>query len=398
MANVGIVGIGHTKFGNSSEYDLSDVLAYAATDALEDAGFLARRKEIDQVIVGNMASGLFCHQSAVASALVSRMDMEPVPAELVENGPASGASAIKLGYMAVASGMADIVLVVGGEVMRKVTGWVGTDYVATMLHTDAEYNMGLTLPAFGGMFTRMYMERYGLTERDLALLAVKNHANGAKNKYAHIQAPCTIEAIADGPDASVVNTYVAEPLRMYSTCPVSDGAAALLLVNMDSPKAKDFTKKPIRIAGIASATDTHCVHNRKDPLMLNAVRIAAEKAYKMASLKPSDISFAELHDAFSILEFAISEEVGFFDRGASFLAVRKGETNIDGRLPINTSGGLKSKGHPVGGTGVSQAVELVRQLRGEAEKGRQVANPKYGMSVNFGGFGNNVVALICAKE
>ncbi|MDT4761655.1 thiolase C-terminal domain-containing protein [Sphaerochaeta sp. PS] len=398
MANVGIVGIGHTKFGNSSEYDLSDVLSYAATDALIDAGFLARRKEVDQVIVGNMASGLFCHQSAVASAVVSRMDMEPVPAELVENGPASGASAIKIGYMAVASGMADIVLVVAGEIMRKVSGWVGTDYVATMLHTDAEYNMGLTLPAFGGMFTRMYMERYGLTERDLALLAVKNHANGAKNKYAHIQAPCTIEAIADGPDASVVNTYVAEPLRMYSTCPVSDGAAALLLVNMDSPKVKDFPKKPIRIAGIASATDTHCVHNRKDPLMLNAVRIAAEKAFAMAKLKPSDISFAELHDAFSILELAISEEVGFFERGKSYLAVRKGETNLDGRLPINTSGGLKSKGHPVGGTGVSQAVELVRQLRGEAEKGRQVANPKYGMSVNFGGFGNNVVALICAKD
>ncbi len=155
MANVGIVGIGHTRFGNSSEYDLSDVLSYAATDALEDAHFLSRRKEVDQVIVGNMASGLFCHQSAVASALISRMDMEPVPAELVENGPASGASAIKIGYMAIASGMADIVLVVGGEVMRKVSGWVGTDYVATMLHTEAEYNMGLTLPAFGGMFTRI---------------------------------------------------------------------------------------------------------------------------------------------------------------------------------------------------------------------------------------------------
>ena len=398
MANVGIVGIGHTRFGNSSEYDLSDVLAYAATDALEDANFLARRKEVDQVIVGNMASGLFCHQSAVASALISRMDMEPVPAELVENGPASGASAIKIGYMAIASGMADIVLVVGGEIMRKVSGWVGTDYVATMLQTEAEYNMGLTLPAFGGMFTRMYMERYGLTERDLALLAVKNHANGAKNKYAHIQAPCSIEAISDGPEASVVNTYVAEPLRMYSTCPVSDGAAALLLVNMDSPKAKDFPKKPIRIAGIASATDTHCVHNRKDPLLLDAVRIAAEKAYAMAKLTPKDISFAELHDAFSILELAISEEVGFFERGKSFLAVREGQTNIDGRMPINTSGGLKSKGHPVGATGVSQAVELVRQLRGEAENGRQVSNPHYGMSVNFGGFGNNVVALICAKE
>jgi len=392
------VGIGHTIFGNSSEYDLSDVLAYAATDALQDAGYLEKRKEIDQVVVGNMASGLFCHQSAVASSVISRMDMEPVPAELVENGPASGASAVKIGYMAVASGLADVVLVVAGEVMRKVTGWLATDYVATMLHTEAEYNMGLTLPAFGGMFTRMYMEKYGLTERDLALLAVKNHDNGAKNKYAHIQLPCTIEAIADGPEADVVNTYVAEPLRMYSTCPVSDGAAALLLVNMDSPRAQEFKKKPVRIAGVASATDTHCVHNRKDPLKLEAVRIAAEKAYKMAGLSPKDISFAELHDAFSILELAISEEVGFFERGKSFLAVRNGETEINGRLPINTSGGLKSKGHPVGGTGVSQVVELVRQLRGEAEEGRQVKEPKYGMSVNFGGFGNNIVSVICARD
>ena len=395
--NVGIVGIGHTRFGNSSEYDLADVMAYAATDALQDAEFLERRREIDQVIVGNMASGLFCHQSAVASSLVSRMDMEPVPAELVENGPASGASAIKIGYMAVASGMADIVLVAGGEVMRKVSGWTATENVATMLHTEAEYNMGLTLPAFGGMFTRLYMEKYGLAERDLALLAVKNHKNGAKNIYAHIQLPCTIEAIADGPEAAVVNNYIAEPLRMYSTCPVSDGGAALLLVNMDSPKAKYFKKKPVRIAGIGSATDTHCVHNRKDPLRLEAVRLAAEKAYRMAGVGPADISFAELHDAFSILELAISEEVGFFERGTSYLAVRKGETDIDGRLPINSSGGLKAKGHPVGATGVSQVVELVRQLRGEAEEGRQVKDPRYGMSVNFGGFGNNVVALICAK-
>ena len=398
MARVGIVGIGHTRFGNSSEYDLADVLAYAATDALKDAGFLARRKEVDQVFVANMAAGLFCHQTAVASSMVSRMDMEPVPAELIENGPASGASAIKVGYMAVASGMADVVLVVGGEIMRKVTGWNATDIVATMLHTEAEYNMGLTLPGFGGMFTRMYMEKYGLTERDLALIAVKDHENGAKNKYAHVQIPCTIEAIADGPEADVVNNYIAEPLRMYSTCPVTDGAAAVLLVNMDAPIAKEFPKKPIRIAGVASATDTHCVHNRKDPLKLEAVRIAGEKAYQMAGMGPKDISFAELHDAFVILELAISEEIGLFERGKSFLAVRQGETKIDGRMPINPSGGLKSKGHPVGGTGVSQVVELVRQLRGEAEAGRQVKDPKVGMSVNFGGFGNNVVAVICAKE
>jgi acetyl-CoA C-acetyltransferase len=395
---IGIVGIGHCRFGNSSDYDLVDVIAYSANDALEDAGGLALRKEVDQVFVGNMAAGMFNHQTAVASALISRMDMEPCPAELIENGPASGASAIRMGYMAIASGMADVVLVAAGEIMRTVSGWEATNIVATMAHTEAEYNMGLTLPGFAGMFTRLYMQKYGLTERDLALVAVKDHANAALNKYAHVQIPVTIEAIADGPEANVVNNYVAEPLRMYSTCPITDGSAAVILVNMDSPKAKLFKKKPIRIAGIASATDTHCVHNRKDPLVLDAVRLSAEKAYKMAGIGPADISVAELHDAFVIFELLNSEEVGFFERGKSFLGVRNHETEIGGRIPINTSGGLKAKGHPVGATGVSQVVELVRQLRGEAEEGRQVKDPKYGMAVNFGGFGNNVVTTILAKD
>ncbi|MDA8426386.1 MAG: acetyl-CoA acetyltransferase [Treponema sp.] len=395
---VGIVGIGHCRFGNSSDYDLVDVIAYSANAAFKDAGGLALRKEVDQVIVGNMASGLFNRETAVASALVSRMDMEPCPAELVENGPASGASAIKMGYMAIASGMADVVLVAAGEVMRAVTGWEATDIVATMAHKEAEYNMGLTLPGFAGMVTRLYMEKYGLTERDLALVAVKDHANGAKNIYSHVQLPVTIDAIADGPSAGVVNNYVAEPLRMYSTCPVTDGSAALILVNMDSPKAKLFKKKPVRIAGIGSATDTHVVHNREDPLVLKAVKISSDRAYKMAGIGPKDISFAELHDAFVIFELMNSEEVGFFERGTSFLAVRNHETDIGGRLPINPSGGLKAKGHPVGGTGVSQVFELVRQLRGEAEEGRQVKDPKYGMAVNFGGFGNNVITTILAKD
>ena len=395
---IGIVGIGHCRFGNSSDYDLVDVIAYAAADAFLDAGGLSLRHQVDQVLVANMAAGMFNHQSAVASSLVSRMDLEPCPAELVENGPASGASAVRLGYMAIASGMAEVVLVAAGELMRTVTGWEATDIVATMAHPEAEYNMGLTLPGFAGMFTRLYMKKYGLTERDLALVAVKDHANGAKNTYAHVQIPVTIEAIADGENADVVNNYVAEPLRMYSTCPVTDGSAAVILVNMDSPKARLFKKKPIRIAGLGAATDTHCVHNRKDPLVLDAVRLSAERAYRMAGLAPKDISFAELHDAFVIFELLISEEVGFFERGKSFLAVREHQTDIDGRLPINTSGGLKAKGHPVGATGVSQIVELVRQLRGEAEEGRQVRDPKYGMAVNFGGFGNNVVTTILAKD
>jgi acetyl-CoA C-acetyltransferase len=398
-ARVGVVGIGHTAFGNLSDYTLTEIMAYASTDALADAGILEdRRKLVDQVIVGNMASGLFNHQSGVASALVSTMDMEPVPAELVENGPASGASAIKVGYMAIASGMADVVLVTAGELMRKVTGWLATDYVATLLHPSAEYDVGLTLPAYGGMLARLYMERYGATERDLALIAVKDHANGVKNPFAHVKGTCTIDAIHDNENAHVVNNYVAEPLRIYSMCPVSDGAASLVLANLDSPRIKQFRKPPVLISGIASATDTHCVHHRADPLSLNAVRLSAEKAYKMAGLRPSDISFAELHDAFVILELCISEEVGFFERGKSYVAMRDGVTALGGRLPINTSGGLKAKGHPVGATGVSQVFELVKQLRGECVKeGRQVPNARHGLAVNFGGFGNNVVTTICSK-
>jgi acetyl-CoA C-acetyltransferase len=397
-ARVGIVGIGQIKFGNLSEYDLVDIMAYTATDALIDAGILENRRIIDQIFVANMLGGMINHQTGIASALVSRLDLEPTAAELVENGPASGASAVKLGYMAIASGIANVVMVVGGETMRKVTGWEATDCVATLGHPEAEYDMGLTFQALGGMFARLYMERYGVTERDLALVAVKDHENGSKNKYAHIDGTCTIEAIHDSPNAHVVNNYVAEPLRLFSVCPVSDGAAVLILVNMDSPIVEKFKKKPIRIAGIGSATDTHCMHNRKDPVEMGAVKLSAERAYAMAGVKPEDISFAELHDPFVILELAISEEVGLFPRGKAVEALRRGETGIDGRLPINTSGGLKAKGHPVGATGVSQVVELVRQLRGKAEKGRQVKDPRYGMSVNFGGLANNVITIICAKD
>lgn len=399
MRQVYFVGIGHTGFGNLSEYELVDIMGFAGASALEDAGILDKRDLVEQVFVANMASAHLNRQTAVASALVSALCLEPAMAEVVENGPASGLSAIKVGYMAIASGMVDCALVVGGEIMRGVTGWEATDVVASMLHPRAEYDYGLTLPSFGGMFTRLYMEKYGLTERELAMVAVKDHRNGALNPFAHVKVPCTLEAIADSVDINSVSPYVAEPLRIYNMCPVSDGAAAVLLCAADSAKMKHFTrKKPIRLAGIGSATDTHCVHNRKDPLELNAVRLAAERAYKMAGVGPEDISFAELHDAFVILELAISEEVGFFPRGKGIEGVKTGSSCIDGARPINTSGGLKAKGHPVGATGVSMAFEVVKQLRGEGEKGRQVKDPKFGMAVNFGGFGNNVAALICAKE
>jgi acetyl-CoA C-acetyltransferase len=349
------------------------------------------------VFVANMGGGALNHQTGIASSLVSRIFLEPAMAELVENGPASGASAVKCAYMAIASGMANVALVVGGERMREVTGWKATDFVATLTHPDAEYAYGVTLPAFAGMFARAYMERYGLTERHLSLLAVKAHRNAEKNPFAHIEESAALAGIWDGPHREVVNPVMADPLRLYDHCPVSDGAAALILCGMDL--ADRFTRhRPVRIAGIGQATDTHCVHNRADMLELKAVRMAAERAYAMAGVGPQDISLAELHDAFLILEVAESEEVGFFPKGKAQEAIERGETEVTGRIPINTSGGLKAKGHPVGATGVSQIHELTKQLRGAAEQGRQVKDPRHGLAVNFGGFGNNVVATILSKE
>ncbi|CEP69173.1 Thiolase [Moorella glycerini] len=395
MRKVGIVGVGHTKFGRANGSFL-EMFSSAAVEALDEAGIKTGPGHgVDQVLVATMGAGMLNRQSGVASALVDTLNLRPAMAETVENGPASGASAVKLAFMAIASGMCDVALVVGGEMMRVVTGWEATDFVATMLHPEAEYRYGLTLPAFAGMFTRLYMDKYGVTAKDLAMVAVKNHEHAMHNPVAHIQLVPDLYAITEDEDAGVINPYVAEPLRLYDVCPVSDGAAALVLCALDV--ADRFAKKPVRIAGIGQATDTHVIAEREVPTDLLAVRRAAEKAYRMAGLKPEDIDVAELHDAFSILEIAISEEVGFFPKGEGHLAVRRGDTKVGGRIPINTSGGLKAKGHPVGATGISQIVELVRQLRGEAG-GRQVASAKNGLAVNFGGFGNNVVATILSRE
>ena len=391
MRQVGIVGVGHTKFGRSNVGFL-DMAATAAKEALDDAGIKpVKGHGVDQLFLASMGVGQINRLSGAASALVDTLNLRPAMAETVENGPASGASAVKLGYMAIASGLADVVVVVGAELMRVLTGWESTDFVATMSHPEAEYPYGLTLPSFAGMFTCLYMEKYGATENDLSVVGVKNHENAMHNPVAHIHLVPDLFAITEDEDANVINPYVAEPLRVYHTCPMSDGAAALVLTALDT--GREFNHAPVRIVGIGQATDTHVVAERPDPLDLFAVRESARMAYEMAGMGPDDIDVAELHDAFAILEVVESEEVGFFPRGTGYIAAREGKTRVGGEKPINTSGGLKAKGHPVGATGVSQVVEIVRQLRGEAG-GRQVEGAKTGMTTNFGGFGNNVVSLI----
>ena len=339
MREVGIIGIGHTKFGKSA-VPFIDMACEAALQAMDDAGAKTGRKNvIDQVFIGTMAAGMVQRISGLASAVVDTLNLRPAMAETIENGPASGASAVKLGYMAIASGMCDCVLVVGAEGMRAVTGWEGTDFVATMLHPEAEYKYGVTLPSFAGMFTRLCMDKYGVTSRDLSIISVKNHANACLNPNAHIKAIVKLERITDERIINATNPLVADPLRQYDMCPVSDGAAAVLLVAKDKQDELGFgDKKFVKIAGIASATDTHVVANREVPTDLLAVRLSAQKAYKMAGVGPEDIDVAELHDAFLILEIAESEETGLFPRGQGHIAAREGKTEIHGEMPISPHG------------------------------------------------------------
>jgi acetyl-CoA C-acetyltransferase len=391
--DVAVIGAGIIQFGRRDEDSLLDMLSWASLHALDDAGL--GDKSVDAVYVANMGSGLLQRQTGLASALVDRLSLLPAAAESIENGPASGASAIKNGLLAVASGYYDYVLVAGGEKMREVTGWRATDFVASMTHPTAEYVYGITLPGLAGMFTRLYMEKYGVTREMLVAVAIKNQDMGGLNPYAHVEMAITKEGIYDDHAAIVNNPVVADPLHLYDACPVSDGAAAVVLCSVEM--AKSLGKPFVRIAGFGQATDTLTLQERDDPTDLKAVRLASQQAFEMAKLKPSDIHVAELHDAFTILEIAESENVGFFKKGEGGKAALAGKTALGGTIPINVSGGLKARGHPVGATGVAQVVDITFQLRHSLPKERQVKNAQNGLTVNFGGFGNNVLAFVLQR-
>ena len=398
MREVAVIGAGMIQFGRRDEDTLMDMLAWASLKALDDANL--ENGMVDAVYVGNMGGGMLQHQSAIASSLVDRLSLLPAAAETIENGPASGGSAIKNGLLAVASGYYDTVLVVGGEKMREVTGWRATDFVATMTHPQAEYPYGITLPGMAGMFTRLYMEKYGVTREHLVAVALKNQEIGTLNPYAHVEMALSKAGIFESREAIVNNPTVADPLHLYDACPVSDGAAAIVISAMDTQLMKALkgtSKPPVIIAGFGQATDTQTLQEREDPTDLKAVTLAAEQAFERAKLKPSDIHVAELHDAFTILEIAESEHVGFFKKGEGGKAALEGKTCLGGQIPINVSGGLKARGHPVGPTGVAQVVDIVWQLRHELPKNRQVKNAQNGLTVNFGGFGNNVLAFVLRR-
>jgi len=377
--DVAVIGASMTAFGERDGW-LRDLLVEAATGCLDDAAVAA--DAVEHLHVANMASGEFEGQTGAMNALAQDIDATPAYAQRVDQTSASGGAGIYAAWQSVASGASDLTLLVGGEKMTHRTTSETTDVIASLTH-PVEYKHGVTLPSFAGLTARHYLERYDAPRESLAKVAVKNHRNGVDNPHAQFQKEIDVETALDSP-------VVADPLRLYDFCPITDGASALLFCPADV--AAEYTDDYALVTGVAGATDTHVVHEREDPTTMGAVVDSGEAAYEMAGVEPDDVDVAELHDMFTILEFLQMEGLGFAEAGEAWQQVEAGRTERDGELPVNTSGGLKSKGHPLGATGVAQGYEIYKQLVGEA--GPRQVDADVGLACNVGGFGNCVTTTI----
>ena len=384
MRDVAIIGVGLTKFGELWDKSFRNLIAEAGTKAILDAGI--EGKEIDALYVGSMSPGRFVGQEHVGALVVdsSGLSIMNIPATRVESACASGGMALRQAYIAVASGMHDIVVVGGVEKMTDVVGGEATNILAMAADQEWEAFFGVTFPALYAMIARRHMYEYGTTREQLAMVAVKNHENGLLNPHAQFHRKITVDDVLNSPK-------VADPLTLLDCSPISDGAAALILAPLD--KAKEYTDKIVKIIGSGQASDSLALHGREDICTLKATVEAGRQAYKQAGIEPKDIDVAEVHDCFTIAEILAMEDLGFVKKGEGGKAVEEGRTRIDGDIPINPSGGLKAKGHPVGATGIAQAAEIVLQLRGEADK-RQVKDAEIGLTHNIGGSGASCVVHI----
>jgi len=384
MRDVAVIGVGLTKFGELWDKSFRQLIAEAGSKAILDAKI--EGKDIDAMYIGSMSSGRFVDQEHIGAlvAEVSGFSHLHIPATRVEGACASGGLAVREGYLSIASGINDIVVVGGIEKMNDVGGSEATEILATASDQEWEAFFGATFPGIYAMIATRHMHEHGTTKEQLAQIAVKNHANGAFNPYAQYQSPVSLESVLNA-------TTVAYPLGLLDCSPVSDGAASLVLCAAE--KAMKYSDKPVKIIGSGQASDTLALHGRRDICTLDATVYAAKMAYRQANLTAKDIDFAEVHDCFTIAEICAIEDLGFVEKGKGGKAIDNKITTLDGSLPVNTSGGLKAKGHPVGATGVAQIVELTMQLRGDAGK-RQVKDAKRGLAHNVGGSGATCVIHI----
>ena len=387
MREVAIIGIGETKFGELWEKSLRDLGIEAGFKAMEDAGISGA--DIDAMFVGNMSAGQLIDQEHIAPIIAdySGMAEKNLPAIRVEAASASGGLALSQGYMAVASGVHDIVVVGGAEKMTDVGDETAGEILAKTADQEWEAVFGATLGSLYAMMARRHMKDYGTTKEQLAAVAVKNHFNGSLNPNAQFRR-------AIKPEMAINSAMVADPLGTFDCAPLSDGAAAVILAPLD--KAKKYTDSPIKILSCGQAGDYMALHDRESITRMDATIVAAKKAFKYAGLKPKDIQLAEVHDNFTISEIMAIEDLGFFKKGQGGKATEDGQTALNSKISVNTSGGLKAKGNPVGAVGVGQAVEAVTQLRGEAGE-RQVDKAENALLHNIGGTGSTAIVHLLGR-
>ena len=374
---VSVVSASFTKFGKRED----DLLSIASASA--DPLIQKYRDDIDFFIVSNSYSGEYNGISGLNNLLTTRFSIDGVPSIRVDNTSGSGGSAVLVAKSLIESGAAENILITGAEKMTGGNGKNSTSIIASLLHKE-ERRSGISLPSLGGLLTQIYMNEFGASRESIAMVAVKNHLNGSRNPYAQFQKPITLEEVMD-------SRIIADPLRIFEFCPVSDGSVSLLLTSDEN--AASFSSKNAKILGSASASSTSSLSGRESLTTINAVKNASYKAFRIAELKPSQMDFAELHDMSTILEIVESEDAGFFKKGEGWKALVEHKTDLDGELPINTSGGLNSKGHPIGASGVAQTGEAFLQLTGQAGQ-RQVKNANYGFSMSMSGFGNSSTAFV----
>lgn len=377
MRDVAVIGVGMNKWGEVWEKSLRDMIVEAGLLALDDAGV----DRIDSLVVGCMSSGIFVGQEHLASLVADYLGQAPVPSARVESACSSGGLALRTGFVQVASGIADVVLVGGVEKMTDVSGQEATFALGTAADQEYECFHGATFPGLYALMACAHMEKYGTTRKQLAMVAVKNHYNGSMNPLAQYPFKISVDAVLD-------SVMVADPLRILDCSPITDGAAAVVLCPVDM--AKRLKKPLVKITASAMATDSIALSSRREISWIESAYQAAKRAYEMAGKRPEDMDVIEVHDCFTIAEILVMEAIGLVEKGKGGAAVEAGLTSLEGKFPVNTSGGLKSKGHPVGATGVAQAIEIVKQLRGEAGP-RQVKDAKIGMTQNMGGSGGTSI-------
>jgi acetyl-CoA C-acetyltransferase len=382
MRPVAIIGAGKTPFGAFPDLDLRALAVAAGNKALQNAKMAP--DAIEAFYLGNFAGPQFTSQNHLAPYISTALGMVGIPSTRFEAACASSGAAFFQAWMAVASGVYDIVMAAGVEKMTSQPTSRVTEILAGAGDCATEVKAGSTFPSLFAMIARRHMHDFGTTREHLSAVAVKNHENGALNPDAQMRKVITLEQAMNA-------RPIAEPLNLYDCSLISDGAAAVILCSADH--ALEFSDRPVKILGVAQASDFIALDRKPDITTFAAVRGAAQKAYKMAGLTPRDIQFAELHDCFTIAEIVALEDLGFVERGRGGFFSAEGCTRRSGPMPVNASGGLKSKGHPVGATGVAQICDLVQQIRCEAGE-RQLKRHSIGLAQNLGGSGATCVVTI----